>query len=87
MSPAAYVFLAVILFVIGGAAMMVPRFTQRAAATLGAWVVLLVLTLYLAIMLSQLDVEGVNYFGDTLMFAGVLLVTSFARLPRDSVRR
>lgn len=62
--------------VIGGAAMLAPNFSRPAAAALGAWVVLLVLTLYLAMMIAQPDVEGINYFTDTLMFGGVLLVAS-----------
>lgn len=35
-------------------------------------------SLYLAIMISKPDIEGLNYFGDTLMFGGVLLVASLA---------
>lgn len=65
-----------IALVIGGGAMLVRKVSRPAAAALGAWVVLLVLTLYLAIMLAQLDIEGLNYFADTLMFGGVLLLAS-----------
>lgn len=66
-------------FVAGGAAMFWRRVSRQAAAALGAWVVLLVATLYLAIMIAQLDIEGVNYFADTLMFGGVLLAASCAQ--------
>jgi len=66
------------LMILGGLAMLVRRTARVAAAMLGAWVVLLVMTLYLAIMLVQRDIEGINYFGDTLMFGGVLLAASGA---------
>jgi uncharacterized membrane protein len=65
-----------IAMVIGGAAMLVRNVSRQSAAALGAWVVLLVLSLYLAIMISKPDIEGLNYFADTLMFGGVLLVAS-----------
>ena len=67
-----------IALVIGGAAMLVRRLSRQSAAALGAWVVLLVVSLYLAIMIAKPDIEGLNYFADTLMFGGVLLVASRA---------
>jgi uncharacterized membrane protein len=65
-----------IVLVIGGGAMFARNLSRPAAAALGAWVVLLVLTLYLAIMIAKPNIEGLNYFADTLMFGGVLLVAS-----------
>ena len=65
-----------IIMVIGGAAMFVKSVSRQSAAALGFWVVLLVMTLYLAIMIAQHDLEGLNYFADTLMFGGVLLVAA-----------
>jgi uncharacterized membrane protein len=74
-----------IALVIGGGAMFARNVSRQAAAALGAWVVLLVVTLYLAIMISKPDIEGLNYFADTLMFAGVFLVASRAYdVPRKS---
>jgi uncharacterized membrane protein len=74
-----------IVMVIGGGAMFVRSVSRQSAAALGAWVVLLVLSLYLAIMISKPDIEGLNYFADTLMFGGVLLVASCAYdVPRKS---
>jgi uncharacterized membrane protein len=67
-----------IAMVIAGGAMFARKVARQAAAALGAWVVLLVVSLYLAIMISKPDVEGLNYFADTLMFGGVLLVASRA---------
>jgi len=37
-------------------------------AIAAAWVLKLVLSLYLAIMISKPDVEDLNYFADALMF-------------------
>jgi uncharacterized membrane protein len=73
-----------ILLVSGGIAMNMKPLARQAAAVLGVWVLLLVLTLYLAIMLSKPDIEGLNYFADTMVFAGVLLVASQAA-PRGSL--
>jgi uncharacterized membrane protein len=77
-----------IALVIGGAAMFARKVSRQSAAALGAWVVLLVVSLYLAIMIAKPDIEGLNYFADTLMFGGVLLVASRAydvpRKPRIS---
>jgi uncharacterized membrane protein len=64
--------------VAGAGAMLTRSGARQAAAALGAWVLFLVLTLYLAIMVAKPDIEGINYFADTLLFAGVLLVASAA---------
>ncbi len=75
-----------IVLVFGGGAMLVRTVSRQAAAAIGAWVVLLVVTLYLAIMISKPDIEGLNYFTDTLMFGSVFLIASRAydapRKPR-----
>jgi uncharacterized membrane protein len=65
-------------FVAGGGAMLARRVSRQAAAALGGWVVLLVASYYLAIMIAQADIEGLNYFADTLMFGGILLAASCA---------
>jgi uncharacterized membrane protein len=67
-----------IVMVIGAGAMFVRNTSRQAAAVLGAWAVLLVITVYLAIMIAKPDIEALNYFTDTLMFGGVLLVASRA---------
>jgi len=60
----------------GGAALPVRKFSRQAGAALGVWVVALVATVYLAMMIAQRDIEGLNYFADTLMYGGVLLAAS-----------
>jgi hypothetical protein len=51
-----------------------------AATYLGAWIVLLVVVIYGPVLIGALadpstavKVEGLNYFADTLLFAGVIL--------------
>jgi len=71
--------------VMGSGTMFVRNVSRQSVAALGAWVVLLVLSLYLAIMISKPDVESLNYFADTLMFGGVLLLASRAYdVPRKA---
>ncbi len=74
----------VILFV-AGLAMLVGRKTRPAATYLGTWLVLVVLFIYGPILLAALadpstavKVEGINYFADTLLFAGAILALASA---------
>ena len=67
-----------IILVVGAGAMFVRSVSRQAAVAVGAWIVLLVVTFYLAIMILKPDIEGLNYFADTLMFGGVLLIASCA---------
>lgn len=74
-----------VVLVIGAGAMFARNVSRQSAGALGAWVLLLVLSLYLAIMIAKPDVENLNYFADTLMFGGVLLLASHAyEAPRNS---
>jgi uncharacterized membrane protein len=63
-----------------GVCFLLARKTRMAATYLGAWVVLLVLVIYGPVLVGALadpstpvKVEGINYFADTLLFAGVIL--------------
>jgi uncharacterized membrane protein len=78
-----------ILFV-AGAAILLARKTRMAATYLGTWIVLLVLFIYGPILIaSMLDpstaikVEGINYFFDTLLFAGAILALASATPRTD----
>jgi len=68
--------LTAIAMIIGAGAMLMTKISRQASASLGAWIVMMVLTVYLAIMIAQRDIEALNYFTDTLMFGGVLLIAS-----------
>ena len=78
-----------ILFV-AGAAILLARNTRMAATYLGTWLVLLVLFIYGPILIAALadpstavKVEGINYFADTLLFAGAILALASAAPRTD----
>ena len=80
------------LLVVGGS-ILLPRKTRDLAACVGGWLLLMVLVIYGPVLigaLSQTDigvqVEGINYFADTLLFAGVILALASAT-PRSDVGR
>lgn len=63
----------------------------RIAAYLGAWLVLLVVAIYGPVLIGALadpsasvQVEGVNYFADTLLFGGVILSLAAAEQAYSS---
>ena len=70
------------LLVVGGSVLL-RKNTRVVAGWSGAWLLLLVLVIYGPVMILALgrpemgvQVEGINYFADTLLFAGVILVLS-----------
>jgi uncharacterized membrane protein len=73
-----------------GACILVNKKTRMAATYLGTWIVLLVLFVYGPILIAALadpstdvKVEGINYFFDTLLFAGVILALASATPSAD----
>src|SRR6476646_8781243 len=57
--------------------------TRIVAAVVGGWILLTILVIYAPVMISALSspdievqVEGINYFADTLFFAGVILAAA-----------
>jgi uncharacterized membrane protein len=78
------------ILAVSGAAILLAKKTRLAATYLGAWIVLLVVVIYGPILISALanpsteaKVEGINYFFDTLLFAGVILALASATPPTD----
>ncbi|MGA7159709.1 MAG: hypothetical protein WBZ48_01825 [Bacteroidota bacterium] len=76
---------------ITGGSILLARNTWKVATCLGGWILLMVLTIYgpvLIVALSESDtsgkVEGINYFADTLLFAGTILALARAT-PRSNV--
>ena len=66
------------------------RKTRTVAAWLGAWILLMVLVIYVPVMITALSapdigvkIEGINYFADTLLFAGIILALASASSLRD----
>jgi uncharacterized membrane protein len=73
------------ILIVGGICILVTRRARVAASYLGAWILLVVLLVYGPILIvSLLDpstgvkVEGINYFFDTLLYAGTILALASA---------
>jgi uncharacterized membrane protein len=78
------------ILLVAGACILLARKTRMAATYLGTWLVLLVLFIYTPILIAQLSdpntaakVEGINYFADTLLFAGAILALASATPRTD----
>ena len=69
-----------VVLVVCGAGILIGRKTRTMATYLGAWIVLLVVVIYGPILVDSTRdpstatrVQGLNYFTDTLLFAGAIL--------------
>jgi hypothetical protein len=78
------------ILVIAGVCILLAKKTRLAATYLGTWIVLLVLFIYGPILIAALadpstgvKIEGINYFFDTLLFAGVILALASATPRTD----
>lgn len=81
------------VLLVAGGSILLTRKTRTVATCLGGWILLMVLVIYgpvLIVALSEPDiaikVEGINYFADTLLFAGAILALAKAA-PRSDVAR
>ena len=78
------------ILLVAGASILLARKTRMAATYLGTWIFLLVLFIYGPILIVQMSdpstevkVEGLNYFADTLLFAGAILALASAAPRTD----
>ena len=78
------------ILLVAGAAILLARKTRLAATYLGTWIVLLVVFIYGPILIAALanpstdvKIEGINYFFDTLLFAGAILALASATPRTD----
>jgi uncharacterized membrane protein len=80
--------------IVAGICFLLARKTHTAATYLGAWIVLLVVVIYGPVLIGALanpsadvQVEGLNYFADTLLFGGAILslAPAITTLPTPSV--
>ena len=78
------------ILLVAGVCILLARKTRMAATYLGTWIVLLVLFIYGPILIAALadpstavQVEGINYFFDTLLFAGAILALAGATPRTD----
>ncbi|HEY5029185.1 MAG TPA: hypothetical protein VIK39_12310 [Candidatus Angelobacter sp.] len=75
---------------VAGGSILLNRKTRTVATCVGGWLLLMVLVIYVPVMIGALSqpgievkVEGINYFADTLLFAGVILALASATPPSD----
>jgi uncharacterized membrane protein len=73
------------ILLVAGACILLNKKTRMAATYLGTWIVLLVVFIYGPILIASLadpstdvKIEGINYFADTLLFAGAILALASA---------
>jgi hypothetical protein len=83
-------YLTAAILLVAGTSILLAKKTRMAATYLGTWIVLLVLFIYGPILIVQMSdpstaaqVEGINYFADTLLFAGAILALASAKPRTD----
>ncbi len=86
-------FLTGAILLVCGAGILAGKKARAMAASLGTWIVLLVVFLYGPILVhamrdpaTAVKVEGINYFADTLLFAGAILGLASALPASDRIR-
>lgn len=79
---------------VASGSILLNRKTRTVATCAGGWLLLMVLFIYGPVLIMALSdpgievqVEGINYFADTLLFAGVILALASAAPQSDAVRR
>ncbi len=89
-APAIIGYLTSVFLLAAGVCFLLVQKTRTAATYLGAWILLLVVVVYGPILITSLmdsntsvKVEGLNYFADTLLFAGSILALAAATPTRD----
>lgn len=80
-APTLLAYLVGITLLSAGIGLMIPRTRRTAAACAGTVLLLLTIFFYVPILAmeirSSLAVEGINYVGDTLLFAATALLAGF----------
>ena len=76
---------------ISGVCILLNKKTRTAATYLGSWILLMVLVIYGPVLIGALldpnpgvKIEGLNYFFDTLLYAGAILALASATQHSDS---
>jgi uncharacterized membrane protein len=73
------------ILLLAGTSILLAKKTRMAATYLGSWILLMVIMIYGPVLIVSLadpgtavKVEGINYFADTLLFAGAILAVASA---------
>jgi uncharacterized membrane protein len=81
-APTLVAYIVGITLLAAGVGLMIRRTRRTAAAIAGTVLLLLTIFFYVPILITEirspLAVEGVNYVGDTLLFAATALLTGFS---------
>jgi uncharacterized membrane protein len=79
--------------IVAGVCFLSVRYTRVAATYVGAWIVLLVVVIYGPLLVGALanpsagvEIEGLNYFADTLLFGAVILSVARTSSPANDTR-
>ncbi len=90
-APAIIDYLTGAFLVVSGLCFLLARKIHTAATYLGAWILLLVIVIYGPVLIASLaspepgtQIEGINYFADTLLFGGVILSLACASELRQT---
>jgi len=77
-----------IVLLVTGVAIVLNKRTKLAAAALGLFLLLLVIVVYIPIVIAEpLSIDnGLNYFGDTLMYSGAMLCLAGAYSEKLALR-
>jgi uncharacterized membrane protein len=74
-----------VALLVAGGSILLTRKTRIVATCLGGWILLLVVVIYGPVLIAALSepgtaikIEGINYFADTLLFAGTILALASA---------
>jgi uncharacterized membrane protein YphA (DoxX/SURF4 family) len=77
---------------VAGVSILLNKKARIVAAAVCGWILLTILVIYGPVMIGALSdpsigakVEGINYFADTLFFAGVILAAASAAPRSDAV--
>ncbi len=90
-APTLIAYIVGITLLASGVGLMIPRTRRIAAAIAGTVLLLLTLFFYVPILIKELrtplDVEGVNYVGDTLLFAATALLAGWGHDETPTFRK
>lgn len=82
---AVWTYLTAAVYAVAGVLLLVNRHPRAAAAWLGATVLFIVLVVYLPVLIEErAGLESVNFFADTLMFGGAVLLLAGSQRQESS---